>query len=471
MSLGLLKNYTADVVVKQMEKVIADLGKSNERLSTGKVINGSEDNPASMIIGSLLGIQADSLSTGNKNANDAISILQIADSLISEMISLTEKIKSKAVQASQGILSLSDKQIIQNDISSLVQDMENIARTASFNGTKLLMGNYVNKKFQVGAYSYNTIDVSISSVLPNDLDATAYTDINFNNVDDASSVDLFLGNQKISADLKYDNLQDDSAVGLEKIIDKINEQKDALGITAFLKGNVKIDNIDIGNELLVSDATHYIKINGVEIKNIDTRDNGEERLVESINFLSYKHKVKARLNDNNKLVLESTNGNGISVETFGNGIIATNTKTFGTIQLIKKNSTTIDFDAYDATKIDESSSQNITTANTGYGKLDTINVLDYDSAQIAMSIAENAISSLIKIRTEVGISQKSFEITISKNYTMRNNLRAAESTIMDVDFAEETINYNKLNVLAQTCSYTLKQANAISEMVLILLKD
>jgi flagellin len=140
-----------------------ELDKSLGRLSSGLRINTAADDASGMSIADSLRSQANSLGQAIANANDAIGIIQTADKAMDEQIKILDTIKTKAIQAASATQSSSSRAAIQSDVDRLLEQLDNIARTTSFNGQQLLSGNYTNKEYQIGAFSNETVSASIGN--------------------------------------------------------------------------------------------------------------------------------------------------------------------------------------------------------------------------------------------------------------------------------------------------------------------
>lgn len=139
------------------------LDNSLSRLSSGLRINTAADDASGMAIADSLRTQANSLGQAISNANDAIGVIQTADKAMDEQIKILDTIKTKSIQAASDTQTTSSREAIQKDVNRLLEQLDNIAKTTSFNGQVLLSGNFTNKGFQVGAYSNQTIDASIKN--------------------------------------------------------------------------------------------------------------------------------------------------------------------------------------------------------------------------------------------------------------------------------------------------------------------
>ncbi|ELQ3352919.1 flagellin, partial [Campylobacter jejuni] len=100
----------------------------------------------------------------------------------------------------------------------------------------------------------------------------------------------------------------------------------------------------------------------------------------------------------------------------------------------------------------------------------TAGVTTLKGAMAVMDIAETAITNLDQIRADIGSVQNQLQVTINNITVTQVNVKAAESTIRDVDFASESANFSKYNILAQSGSYAMSQANAVQQNVLKLLQ-
>ncbi|PHR55223.1 MAG: hypothetical protein COA44_10980 [Arcobacter sp.] len=139
------------------------LDKSLSSLASGLRINSAADDASGLVIADSLRSQANSLGQAVNNANDAIGIIQTADKAMDEQIKILDTIKTKAIQAASDTQSGASRAAIQNDVNRLIEQLDNIAKTTSFNGQTLLSGTYTNKEYQVGAFSSQTITASIGN--------------------------------------------------------------------------------------------------------------------------------------------------------------------------------------------------------------------------------------------------------------------------------------------------------------------
>lgn len=207
-----------------------------------------------------------------KNANDGINIVQ-TDAALEESINIVNTIKTKAIQAAQDGQTSESRQAIQSDIEKLMEELDNIAETTSFNNQKLLSGSFTNKKFR-WAYSGETVDVSIASSQSTKMGHVTSGDLSLENQTEGAvelSCYSVSRNENFlikSVDLAYDNTAEH---GIGALAANINEQSDVLGMSTTAVVTSKTDlNIAAGT----TDAN--FSINGVTIGSVNVLDNDSD---------------------------------------------------------------------------------------------------------------------------------------------------------------------------------------------------
>ena len=163
MSLSINNNNLGSWTNIQLQKSNQSLASVLEKLSSGKRINRAADDASGMHIADMLGSQARGLGQAIRNASDAVSMAQIADGALQESSNLIQTIRTKAIQAAQDGQTTESRKAIQADIDKALGSLNQIAQNTSFNGQKLLSGNFTDKSFQVGAYPGETVTASFDS--------------------------------------------------------------------------------------------------------------------------------------------------------------------------------------------------------------------------------------------------------------------------------------------------------------------
>ncbi|WP_052780448.1 flagellin, partial [Campylobacter coli] len=456
--------------------------------------------------------------------------------------------------------------MLQADINRLMEELDNIANTTSFNGKQLLSGNFINQEFQIGASSNQTVKATIGATQSSKIGLTRFetggristsgevqfTLKNYNGIDDfqfqkvviSTSVGTGLGalagvratftvETRGMAAVRAGTTSDDFAINGVKIgqveykdgdsngalVAAINSVKDTTGVEASIDAN--------GQLLLSSREGRGIKIEGSigggAFINKDMMENygrlslvkndGKDILVSGTglesagfgagNFISQAsvslRESKGQLNANiadamgfgsvNKGVIlagassvsayMSAAGSGFSA---GSGYSAGSGKNYSAVisaNAVVISNTSAVSKIYNVSAGSGFSSQSglsqFATMKTSAGnslgaKDETAGVTTLKGAMAVMDIAETATTNLDQIRADIGSVQNQLQVTINNITVTQVNVKAAESTIRDVDFAAESANFSKYNILAQSGSYAMSQANAVQQNVLKLLQ-
>ncbi|ENF9311201.1 flagellin A [Campylobacter jejuni] len=549
-----------------------ELDKSLSRLSSGLRINSAADDASGMAIADSLRSQAATLGQAINNGNDAIGILQTADKAMDEQLKILDTIKTKATQAAQDGQSLKTRTMLQADINRLMEELDNIANTTSFNGKQLLSGNFINQEFQIGASSNQTVKATIGATQSSKIGLTRFE--TGGRISSSGEVQFTLKNYNGIDDFQFQKVVISTSVGtgLGALAEEINKSADQTGVRATF--TVETRGMAAVRAGTTSDT---FAINGVKIGQVAYEDgDANGALVSAINSVKDTTGVEASIDANGQLLLSSREGRGIKIEgSIGGGAFINKDmmENYGRLSLVKNDGKDIlisgtglsstgfgasnfisqvsvslreskgRFDAntadamgfgsvnkglvlaassiadymsaegsgfsagsgysvgsgkgYSATltanaiaissastiskiyNVSQGSgfssqsglSQFATMKTTAFGvKDETAGVTTLKGAMAVMDIAETATTNLDQIRADIGSVQNQLQVTINNITVTQVNVKAAESTIRDVDFAAESANFSKYNILAQSGSYAMSQANAVQQNVLKLLQ-
>ncbi|AXL47438.1 flagellin [Campylobacter jejuni] len=549
------------------------LDQSLARLSSGLRINSAADDASGMAIADSLRSQASTLGQAISNGNDALGILQTADKAMDEQLKILDTIKTKATQAAQDGQSLKTRTMLQADINRLMEELDNIANTTSFNGKQLLSGNFINQEFQIGASSNQTVKATIGPTQSSKIGLTRFE--TGGRISQSGEVQFTLKNYNGIDDFKFQKVVISTSVGtgLGALADEINKNADKTGVRATFTVETR------GMAAVKAGSTgEDFTINGVKIGQIEYKDGDSNgALVSAINSVKDTTGVEASIDENGKLLLTSREGRGIKIEgSIGGGAFINKDmmENYGRLSLVKNDGKDIlisgsglssagfgasqfvsqasvslreskgqiDANVADAMGFGSANKENIlggyssisaymSTAGSGFSagsgysagsgknysasiagtaiaisaasqlsnvynvsagsgfssqsglsqfatmkttafgvKQETAGVTTLKGAMAVMDIAETAITNLDQIRADIGSVQNQVTSTINNITVTQVNVKAAESTIRDVDFASESANYSKANILAQSGSYAMAQANSTQQNVLRLLQ-
>ncbi len=494
------------------------LSSSLEKLSSGLRINKAADDASGMAIADSLRTQANSLGQAIKNTNDGIGIVQIADKAMDEQIKILDTIKTKATQSAQDGQTTTTRKALQADINRLIEGLDNIAATTSYNGQSLLSGSFTNKEFQVGAYSNQTIKASIG--------ATSSDKIGQVRLETSGQIVASAGGSSLtSVALKFVNVDGTNSVQLESVkistsagtgigvlVETINKNSDALNVKASWSVQAT------GSTNVASGTIKGLEINGITIGTVtDVQKNDSDgRLIAAINAVKDQTGVEASIDAQGRLNLNSTDGRAVQVKTtsastiLGGGSMGTasagaGATTVGRITLTRLDARDIQISGTNANLVGLVASGGGAGSGIGAMAETTVNLRDVKGkfnenvasaagananasiatdnangigagvtslkgAMVVMDIAESAIKMLDKVRSDLGSVQNQMTSTVNNITITQVNVQAAESNIREVDFAAESSNYSKLNILAQAGSYAMSQANSSQQNILRLLQ-
>ncbi|MDN2707773.1 flagellin A [Campylobacter coli] len=551
------------------------LDASLSRLSSGLRINSAADDASGMAIADSLRSQANTLGQAISNGNDALGILQTADKAMDEQLKILDTIKTKATQAAQDGQSLKTRTMLQADINRLMEELDNIANTTSFNGKQLLSGNFINQEFQIGASSNQTVKATIGATQSSKIGLTRFE--TGGRISSSGEVQFTLKNYNGIDDFQFQKVVISTSVGtgLGALAEEINKSADQTGVRATF--TVETRGMAAVRAGTTSDT---FAINGVKIGQVAYEDgDANGALVSAINSVKDTTGVEASIDANGQLLLTSREGRGIKIEgSIGGGAFINKDmmENYGRLSLVKNDGKDIlisgtglsstgfgasNFISQVSVSLRESKGQlDANTADAmGFGSVNkglvlaASSIADYMSAEgsgfsagsgysvgsgkgysatltanaiaissasaisriydvsagsgfssgstlsqfatmktsagnslgakdetagvttlkgamAVMDIAETAITNLDQIRADIGSVQNQVTSTINNITVTQVNVKAAESQIRDVDFAAESANYSKANILAQSGSYAMAQANSVQQNVLRLLQ-
>ena len=461
------------------------LSSSLQKLSSGLRVNSAKDDASGMAIADNLRSQANTLGQAIRNTNDGMAMIQIADKAMDEQVKILDTIKTKATQAAQDGQTATTRKAIQADINRLIESLDNIAATTSYNGLSLLAGGFTNKEFQVGAYSNQTIRASIGATSSDKIGhvrTESYDKATFSATTSNMTLTFTVGNKDVS--LEAVTISTGAGTGLGVLAEAINRYSDDLGgvratATVQSKSNAAVAAGDV-----ISLAINGVKIGDILGVKANDKDN---RLVQAINAYKDTTGVQASIDKDGILSLTSSDGRAINVTGAISGVAAgAQGMNIGRLDLTQLGSNDIQVKGTGGTFIASAGAQAVTELRTIKGSFSdetlksigiTATGLEFGSgvttlegAMLVMDIAESAIKQLDTIRSDLGSVQQQMQSTVNNITVTQVNVKSAESGIREVDFAQESANFSNLNILAQAGSYAMSQSNAAQQNILRLLQ-
>ena len=463
----------------------SSLATSLQRLSTGLRINSAKDDAAGLAISERFTTQIRGLNQASRNANDGISLAQTAEGALGTSGDILQRIRELAVQSANATNSGSDRKALNQEVGQLVQELGRIADQTSFNGSKLLDGTFGTKQFQVGANAGETIQAtmanfSISKYGDNQIVGDSITNLATAALTQTGGAITVNGTDGTAV---YTAVAGESA---KSVATGITALTDDTGVTASAKTEADLTFTNsVAHVLQVTSDNTAAKTISFTVAASDA--DGLADAITAFNDASSETGVTAKLNDaGDGLTLTNATGENILLENnstaAGDSIVLQTTGAAAAITVAGAGVLT--GAAVGVVTTDSGSSFSISDATaaptsffSGAGAADsstlqavsTLNINDVDGANLAIKIVDNAIARISGQRASFGALQSRFESAVSNIAVASENLSSARSRIRDADFAQETANLTRAQILQQAGTAMLAQANAIPQNVLSLL--
>ena len=452
------------------------LSKSTEKLSSGYKVNRAADDAAGLSISEKMRKQIRGLEQATANAEDGISAVQTAEGALTEVHDMLQRLNELAVKASNGTMSVDDRQTVQDEVDQLLTEIDRVAETTKFNETYLLKGDTdtVTKRVQahdaglVGKLTQNTYTATfamdrlkIGDTIS--IGGTTYTIGSKSKDNIASSI-----NPKLTAG-KQVNIDGVQYTVASTTLKNANVNKNILTSTS-ITNMIKSATSSIGS-VTVDGTTYYLMKD-------EYRANGA--------------KEDDGVDDVNKTVITTTQAYRMIQQELQNASSVGATKKSATVTVdltkVTSTATTVSF-KIDKGQIDVKETLNFALhvgadadmnnkITVGIAALDTkglgidgLNVKDSTGigGTYAIDAISDAVAKVSAQRSALGAIQNRLEHTINNLDNVVENTTAAESQIRDTDMATEMVKYSKNNILQQAGQSMLAQANQSNQGVLSLL--
>jgi flagellin len=497
MAVAIINTNTASLnAQRNLTSSKGTLETSLRRLSSGLRINSAKDDAAGLAIASRMSAQVSGINQAIRNANDAISLAQTAEGAMAESGNILRRIRDLSVQSANDTNSGGDRAALQQEVSQLQQELNRIANETEFNGKKLLDGSFTAAQFQVGANANQAISVSMGSARATDIGNRAAvsngTAIGINNAGAGSLVE---GESLSIAGLKTAVVQTAAGNSAKDIATAVNRVSADTGVSARARTELEI-GVTLGDagaattfQFDLSSASGGTT-QTAQIAVTVTNANDLRGLADAINARSGQTGIQAvatagtvRLTSDagddiimtNVTDTSSTTAGTINYEAAAADGTFTGTKTTGADAQTLYTTGQVRFSSSEAYSIAASGSttNSIFTAGAQASVLDDVGSVDISSqrgANAAIQIVDSALQFMNNSRAKLGAIQNRVESTISNLSATSENLSAARSRIQDADFAAETAELTRSQVLQQAGMAMLAQANALPNNVLSLLR-
>ncbi|MDE2628562.1 MAG: flagellin [Burkholderiales bacterium] len=454
------------------------LSTSINRLSSGLRINSAKDDAAGLAISERFTSQINGLNQAARNANDGISLAQTAEGALSSISTNLQRIRQLAVQSANATNSASDRAALQAETSQLIQEIDRVATQTDFNGTKVLDGSFAAQNFQVGANAGQTIAVSsIASArtsslgqyqgftLANQSIGTANNAAQALTVTVGSGAAIALGSVAVDAKAQAAAINAGGVAGLTATANATNVAAAAQTSAGSASGNATITVNGVA--ITVAGVTGGGAALGSNRANVVAALNAQSAAT-GVTATDTGSGVSLAAADGRNITASYAAGGytGSSLTDFGIGAVS-GTTYGGTVNVNYVAPTGTTGSVVFAQTGGLTSSNAIAATGTAMSAVDISSVA---GANAAMSAVDAALASVNSSRANLGAIQNRFTSTISTLQTTSLNESAARSRIQDADFAAETANLSRAQVLQQAGTAMIAQANQLPQQVLSLLR-
>ncbi|WIH18745.1 flagellin [Photobacterium damselae] len=518
MAITINTNVTAMTAQRNLNSASSSVADSMQKLSSGLRINSAKDDAAGLQISNRLTNQTNGLNVAMRNANDGVSMAQTAEGAMQESTKIMERMRELALQSANGSNSDKDRGAMQKEMGQLQSEMNRIADTTSFGGQNLLDGSFDTKTFQIGANSNETQSLNLMDVSSHALGQT-YKSFGADTGTPTLKASAAAGtpNSDGSVSIKVGGKSHDIALGYDisadALAEKINNIEGLSGVTVTQgadKTPAQDAKMNISELAMGAGTTGTLSLNG---KDIDLTQFAGTDVTSDVNALNNKvideinkHSDETGVTATLKAGTGGAAGSIDLVAADGKAINASATikggATTGNSAIKLGDNTKIESAGGAAAKSDSEVAKSIAAVkgdfsiNFGTAKLDasikgdvlvgstkidqksgttTESVASLDlstqaGAQNAIDVLDAAMEQVDSKRAEIGAFQNRMNHTMSNLANINENVTASNSRIKDVDFAKETVNMTKGQILQQAGTTILAQAKQIPQSAVSLLR-
>ena len=495
-------NINALTIQGDLNASQGSLATSLQRLSSGLRINSAKDDAAGLAISARMTSQIGGLDQAGRNANDAISLSQTADGALASVADNLNTIRSLAIQSANFTNSASDRAALQAEALALTNEIDRVATTTQFNGNNILDGTLSDAQFQIGANAGQTVSFAIGSAQTQNIGNNGFQ--GQTSVDSSGAAQT--GNTSVPSNrvraanysLTVNGVVSTFAVAggaaVSQVAATINLLQNTTGVQALAQTAA---GLTIGSTGTVGFTLGTGGTNTAVVSAAVTSTTDLSALANAINAQSAVTGVFATATaGSTTLALNNSLGANIGIADFtdsgagsatvtgsnaytglsvgatqslqGTGGGTDSTVVGGILQLNSPNIYSLT-----TTAAANTSSGFLTSTSAQFSTLasvSSINIGSVSGSNNAIAIIDGALANINAIRGGLGALQNRFTSTISNLQTATTNLTASRSRIQDADFAAETTNLSRSQVLQQAGTAMLAQANALPNQVLALLR-
>ncbi len=491
MSLGVNTNVSSLTAHRSLAKNETMMNQAMTRLSTGLKINSASDDAAGLAIVERMKSQINGLNMAVKNANDGIGLTKSVEGALVEVTDMLQRLRELAVQSSNDTNGVQDRIYIQEEVQLLLAELDRVSSNTRFNGTKVLDGNFASKNIQVGTEGGEVITFSVDSVASASLGshrvqgtgkdvpaAIAHGSLAANTTTTSEIITI----QGYKATKTYTPTAADSA---KQTAAGINQYEADTGVEAEAKTYATMYTS------ATSAATVTFTISGTSTGNFQWTASDVTGAVKAINDISQYTGVTAKSFDSGtKVLLLDADGDDITIQN-DNAVTTTTVRAVnhagdtvrGTARALAATGSTNAVRVSGTVEAFSNKGFNIAQAGTttlayfpsatnaaALNATSAISLKTQAGASNAIRVIDGAIEKVSSMRAELGAIENRLNHTISNLMNVSEQTENSRSLLEDANFAVESSNLSKAQVLMQAATAMLAQANARPQLALQLLQ-
>ena len=465
---------------------------SMARLSSGLRINSAKDDAAGLAISERFTAQIRGVNQAGRNANDGISLAQTAEGDLAQISNNLQRIRELAVQSANSTNTASDRLSLNNEATALIVENDRVAATSAFNGIKLLDGTFTAQNFQVGANGTASDQIAVTSIASargNSLGVGASSSYStaVNGIVITSAVALIAGDMSINGyqvgaagtDGVSNNTATTSGIAVAAAINAISGNSNVTAtvaatavagttvstFTAMVAGDILINGVDIGAIALATTAAGR-----------------GGQVAAAINAKTAQTGVTATVNTaTGAVALAAADGRNIDVVTkAASTAVNTGLGSGGAVTVVTRSRVSLSSSSSDGINLSAGNTDGVAkagltgaftaaTSQSGAG-VSALNLTTAAGSLAALATVDAAIGTINSTRAALGAFQARFTSVVASLATTGENLTASRSRVQDADYAAETANLSRAQILQQAGTAMVAQANQLPQGVLALLR-
>ena len=453
-------NVSALITNRQLLRNENSLANTMEKLASGLKINHASDNPSGMAISGKMRAQINGLDRASQNASDGISVIQTADGALNEVTNMIQRMHELSVQAANGTVGQADKEAIQREITSLREEIDRVATSTEFN-TKSLLDGSVNTRVYAEHISRQEASKTVSAGIYN------------LNIDSAAEQAEIGTGRTISQNAPTITEDQAGTVEINGVSVELTKGMRGQEIYQALRDAAEIADVemnDIGSPLKFksnaygADAEVSLKISNSNLANVlgfplESSENGKDAVITLDRTSEFSNQATYSL-DGNKVKITDAGGFEITFLAAAGytGAVSMNVTDVGPMDL----------------QIGANEGQYMTVqipaVDTKHLYIDDVDVTTVNGAIKALDKISAALDRINSVRADLGAYQNRLESSVASLDETNENMTSAMSRIEDADMAKEMTEYTKYNVLSQSATSALSQANELPQLALQLLQ-